>query len=197
MPNFAEISTGTKVMLGAGILMLISLFLPWQDFGNEATEALGLDASWNGWHGALGVLVGIALIALLAWVVIQVLNVKLNFDLPITEAWLTLGLGIAVIGLTVIKLLSILGDEATIWSFVGTILAAAVAFGAWLRAQELGGVSFERTGAGVPRTDEAETMRADTDTMRTTDTGMPTTTEPEMPPPRTTEDEAPPRRPSA
>jgi hypothetical protein len=193
MPNLSEISTGTKLILGAGILLVISLFLPWEDFGNEATEALGLDASFNGWRGFFGIMTGIAAIALLAWVVIQVMNVKLNFDLPITEAWLTLGLGVVVFGFALIKLLTII-EEATIWSYIGVLLAALVAVGAWLRAQELGGVSFERTGEGLPRAGDTETTPAtDAEAMRPTEPEPMRTTEPETTPPTATDSERPPR----
>jgi hypothetical protein len=137
MPNLSEISTGTKLLLGAGILLLIDSFLPWQD-----VDVLGVDvATRNAWHG-WGILMIIALVALLAWVVIQVMNVKLNFELPITEAWLTLGLAVIVLASALLKLLT---DDFIGWAaYVGVALAAVVVIGAWLRAQELGGVSFER-----------------------------------------------------
>jgi hypothetical protein len=185
MPNLSEISTGTKLLLGAGILLLIDSFLPWQE-----VDVLGVEvASRNAWHG-WGILMIIALVALLAWVVIQVMNVKLNFELPITESWLTLGLGVAVLVFALLKLIT---DDFRAWAaFVGVALAALVAVGAWLRAQELGGVSFERTGEGVPRTDDADT------TMRTSDTDMMGRSEPEsMPPTTPPESEPPPRPPSS
>jgi hypothetical protein len=178
MPNLSEISTGTKLLLGAGILLLIDSFLAWQE-----VEVLGIEVgSANAWHG-LGILMGIALLALLAWVVIQVMNVKLNFDLPITEAWLTLGLGIAVFALALIKNLA---DDFSTWaSYVGVVLAALVALGAWLRAQELGGVSFERTAAGTTTPDDADAKRTtEPDPMRPTDAD----TEPPPRPPSSSTD---------
>jgi hypothetical protein len=145
----------------------------------------------------------------------QVMNVKLNFDLPITESWLTLGLGVAVLVFALLKLIT---DDFRGWAaYVGVALAALVALGAWLRAQELGGVSFERTGEGIGSTSgDADTPAAGgtstmgttgTDTMRTGSTEpMGTresdareTTEPTtMPPPAGTdpEREPPPRPPS-
>ncbi len=199
MPNLSEISTGTKLLLGAGILLLIDSFLPWQE-----VDVLGVEvASRNAWHGLWGILMVLALLALLAWVVIQVMNVKLNFELPITESWLTLGLGVAVLVFALLKLIT---DEFRGWAaFVGVALAALLALGAWLRAQELGGVSFERTGEGLPRTDD-DAMRRDADAMGTSDTaamrGSETdpmrTGEPDtMPPPTTTDPEAPPPRSSS
>lgn len=183
MPNLSEISNGTKLIVGAGVLLLIAMFLPWQDFGNEITEAVGVDASFSGWRG-IGILMGLVLLALLAWVLLQVFKVNLSFELPVTDAWLTLGLGIAVLALAVIKLLTIIDDEATIWSYIGVILAALVAIGAWLRAQELGGIGQRTAMADAGGTtmagDEGMGM-GDRPMTREGDTGM--TAQPTMPPP--------------
>src|SRR5215211_8825197 len=139
MPNLSEISNGTKLVLAAGVLLLIDTFLAWQKI-----EIGPFSVSRNAWHGFWGIIMVLALILLLAWVVIQVLNVKLNFELPITEAWLTLGLGVLVFAFALIKNLV---DDYSAWpAYVGVGLAALVALGAWMRAQELGGVSMERTG---------------------------------------------------
>ena len=140
MLNLSEISNGTKLLLGAGILLLIDSFLAWQEVTAELGGVEIASVSRSGWSG-IGIAMGLALIALLAWVLIQVLNVKLDFDLLISEAWLTLGLGVAVFGLAVIKLITILGDAETIWSYVGVALAALVAVGSWMRAQELRGIA--------------------------------------------------------
>jgi hypothetical protein len=159
MPNLSEISNGTKVILGAGILLLISTFLDWQ---RVEEEAFGFEVSVGetAWGTALGVIMGLALILLLVWVVLQVMNVKLNFELPITEAWLTLGLGVAVFGLALLKNLV---DDYSAWpSYVGVVLAAGVALGAWLRAQELGGVTMARPSEMEARPSEPAPTETDT-----------------------------------
>ena len=143
MPNLSEISNGTKLVLAAGVLLLIDTFLAWQKI-----EIGPFSVSRNAWHGFWGIIMVLALILLLAWVVIQVLNVKLNFELPITEAWLTLGLGVIVFAFALLKNLI---DDYSAWaSYLGVVLAALVAIGAWLRAQELGGVAMARAGADRP-----------------------------------------------
>jgi len=145
MPNLSEISNGTKLILGAGVLLVIDTFFKWWK-----VDVGPFSVGQNAWHGFWGIVMVLALILLLAWVVIQVLNVKLNFELPITEAWLTLGLGVIVFAFALIK--NIADDNSTIWSYIGVLLAAGVAIGAWLRAQELGGVTMARTTPEPPPT---------------------------------------------
>jgi hypothetical protein len=154
MPNLSEISTGTKLLLAAGILLLIDMFLAWQRVEVEVAGVEVASAEESAWGTGLGVVMGLVLILLLVWVVIQVMNVKLNFELPVTEAWLTLGLGVAVFALALLKNLV---DDFSAWpSYVGVALAALVAIGAWLRAQELGGVSMARPSEMERREPETE-----------------------------------------
>jgi hypothetical protein len=159
MPNLSEISNGTKLLLAAGILLLIDMFFAWQKVSAKFGGVEVASVSQSAWHGFWGVLLGLALILLLVWVVIQVLNVKLNFELPITDAWLTLGLGVIVFAFALLKNLI---DDYSAWpSYVGVVLAALVAIGAWLRAQELGGVTMARTGAESPPPDSTPPTQPD------------------------------------
>jgi hypothetical protein len=135
-------STGTKIALPAAILLLIDLFLPWQDFGNELTEGVGLDLSVNGWHGFWGILLGLVTLVLVVWLGLQVAGVDLSaVNLPVTQAMITLGVGVLLLAVAVIKLLTILGDEATIWAYLGIILAAIAAYGAYQRSREMEAVA--------------------------------------------------------
>jgi cation transport ATPase len=139
MDRFNALGRGAQIMLVAGVLLLISLFLPWQDFdvGGIADE-LGVDATWSGWHGAVGVILGLLTIALVAWLIVRLLAI--NLPLPISEAMTTAILGGLVALFGIIKLLSIMGDEQTFWAFIGTILAILVGIGAWLEVQAAGGI---------------------------------------------------------
>lgn len=134
MPDLRTLSTGTKIILGAGLLLLIDTFLAWQEVSVEVGGVEIASASRNAWHGFWGVVMGLALIALLVWVVIQVLDVdiaQLN-DLP--ERAITAALAGLVF---VLALLKNLVDDYSAWpSYVGVVLAAAVAVGGWLRLQE-------------------------------------------------------------
>ena len=170
MPNLSEISNGTKLLLGAGILLLIDSFLNWQEVDLGPLGSVGESA----WGTVLGIIMGLALIVLLAWVLLQVLNVKLNFELPITEAWLTLGLGVAVFALALLKNLV---DDFSAWpSYVGVALAALVALGAWMRAQDLGGIgapAATTAGTTMGVGDEPASGPADTDMATAPSAGTP------------------------
>ena len=132
-------------MLIGGILLLIDLFLPWQDFGNEFSDAVGVDASFSGWRGFGGVMVGLLTIVLLAWVIVRLASV--NIPLPVSTAMTAAIIGTLILIFTIIKLLTILGDEATIWAWVGLALAIVIAVGAFRTVQEAGGVDTLRSEA--------------------------------------------------
>jgi hypothetical protein len=148
MDRFNALGRGAQIMLVAGVLLLISLFLPWQDFdvGGIADE-LGVDATWSGWHGAMGVILGLLTIALVAWLIVRLLAI--DIPLPISQAMTSALLGGLVALFGIIKLLSIIGDEQTFWAFIGTILAILVGVGAWMEVQAAGGIDTLRSE--VPR----------------------------------------------
>ena len=132
-------------MLIGGVLLLIDLFLPWQDFGNEFSDAVGVDASFSGWRGFGGVLVGLLTIVLLAWVIVRLASV--DIPLPTSTAMTAAIIGTLILIFTIIKLLTILGDEATIWAWVGLALAIVIAVGAFKAVNEAGGVETLKTEA--------------------------------------------------
>ena len=132
-------------MLIGGVLLLIDLFLPWQDFGNEFSDAVGVDASFSGWRGVGGVLVGLLTIVLLAWLIVRLASV--NVPLPVSTAMTAAIIGTLILIFTVIKLLTILGDEATIWAWAGLALAIVIAVGSFMTVQEAGGVETLRQEA--------------------------------------------------
>ena len=133
-------------MLIGGVLLLIDLFLPWQDFGNEFSDAVGVDASFSGWRGVGGVLVGLLTIVLLAWLIVRLASV--NIPVPVSTAMTAAIIGTLILIFTIIKLLTILGDEATIWAWVGLALAIVIAVGSFMTVQEAGGVETLRQEAG-------------------------------------------------
>ena len=132
MPDLKGLSTGTKIILAAGLLLLIDTFLAWQKVSAEINGVEIASATASAWHGFLGVVMGLALIALLAWVGLQVANVDLNINLP--DRTVTMALAGLVLVFAVLKNLV---DDYSAWaSYVGIVLAAVVAFGAWMRMQE-------------------------------------------------------------
>ncbi len=130
MPNLSTLSRGTQLLVGAGVLLLIDTFLAWQ-----SVDVGPFSASENAWSGFWGVIMGLALLVLLAWVIARVFDVKLPDGLP--EGPITLGLGVLIFVFALLK--NLIDDYSTLWSYIGILLAAGVAYGAWLRHEEAGG----------------------------------------------------------
>jgi hypothetical protein len=133
MPDLRTLSTGTKILLAAGILLLIDTFLAWQEVSVEVGGVEIASASQNAWNGFWGVVMGIALIALLVWVAVHIFQVELP-NVTIPERTVTAVLAGIVFVFAVLKNLI---DDYSAWaSYVGVVLAAGVAVGAWMRMQE-------------------------------------------------------------
>jgi hypothetical protein len=147
MERFNALGRGAQLMLIGGVLLLIDLFLPWQDFGNEFSDAVGVDASFSGWRGFGGVLVGLLTVVLLAWVIVRLASV--NIPLPVSTAMTAAILGTLILIFTIIKMLTIIGDEATIWAWLGLVLAIVIAVGAFRTVQEAGGVDTLKSEAST------------------------------------------------
>jgi hypothetical protein len=145
MERFNALGRGAQLMLVGAVLLLIDLFLPWQDFGSEFSDAVGVDASFSGWRGFGGVVLGLLTIVLLAWLIVRLASV--NIPLPVSTAMTAAVIGTLILIFAVIKLLTILGDEATIWAWVGLALAILITVGAFMTVQEAGGVETLKTEA--------------------------------------------------
>jgi hypothetical protein len=145
MERFNALGRGAQLMLIGGVLLFIDLFFPWQDFdvGGLADE-LGVDATFSGWRG-VGFVLGLLTIVLLAWLIVRIASV--NIPLPVSTAMTGALLGTLILIFAIIKLLTILGDEATIWAWIGVALAVVVAVGAFMTVQEAGGVDTLRQEA--------------------------------------------------
>jgi hypothetical protein len=141
LERFNALSRGSKVMLVAGALLLIDTFLAWQQV--EEVEELGVDASWSAWHGFWGVVLGLFTAVLVAWFVAKLAGVEMN--LPVSDAMLGGLLALVILLFTLIK---ILDDSYTnVWAYVGLVLAATIALGAWLNIQDAGGVDTLKSEA--------------------------------------------------
>ena len=147
--SLAKISLGNKILLGAGVLLLIDSFLKWNKASVKGAAAFGgvsgnFDSAWG--YG-VGPIFGILLLLTLAVVVLltlieqNVVQMKLP-DLPIKISQLVAGLA----GLTVLfGLIRFLTHESgrgvidvgrSFWGWLGLILLIALAVGAFLRYQE-------------------------------------------------------------
>jgi hypothetical protein len=131
--NFAELSRGTKVLLVAGLLLLIDSFLAWQQVSVGA-GTFHVTASASMWHG-IGVVAGLLVIALLIWEGLQLAGVLKQVQLPVSAVLISVGLAAATALFTIIKFL--VANEARHWpSWLGLILAIAIAVGGWLKYSE-------------------------------------------------------------
>ena len=157
MDRFNALGRGAQLMLVAAVLLFISLFLPWQDFGVSEAIGVDIDDSFSGWRGFAGIMLGLLTLVTLAWLVVRLLSV--NIPLPVSTAMTGALLGVLVAAFGIIKLLSILGDEQTIWAWIGVVLSILVAVGAYLQVQEAGGIDTLRS--------EASTLSASTSSSTT------------------------------
>jgi hypothetical protein len=192
MDRFNALGRGAQLMLVAGILLFISLFLPWQDFdvGGIADE-LGVDATFSGWRG-VGVVLGLLTIVLVAWIAVRLASI--DIPLPISTAMISAILGALVLIFAIIKLLTIIDDEATIWAWIGVILAVLVAVGAWLEVQAAGGMNTLRSE--MPTSSSSSSPPAASAPPVSTTPSTPEATAPPMAEPQTPEPPAAPQAPT-
>jgi hypothetical protein len=174
LERFNALSRGSKVMLIAGALLLIDTFFAWQQV---EVEEFGIEASQNAWHGFWGVVLGLLTALLVAWFIAKLAGVEIN--LPISDAMLGGLLALVILLFTLIK---ILDDEFTnFWAYVGLVLAAIIALGAWLNIQDAGGVDTLKSEASGLK-DAATTSPGET-AEATTPAPEPAPPAPEPPPP--------------
>ncbi len=64
--DLSKLKNGQKIILGAGILLIINLFLPWYrvDFGIASASANAFDAGFLAWFGSLLAIAAAVIIAL-------------------------------------------------------------------------------------------------------------------------------------
>ena len=129
------LSRGELVMVVAASLLVIDLFLTWQnlevDFGPAGTATSMLDG-WDGW-GLLIALTSIGLIT--AVVVVYASEIEIPEDVR-WELWIFVG-AVALFAMTLLKNLT---DADSAWpSYLGVVLAGAVVAGAyrnWARTRQ-------------------------------------------------------------
>jgi hypothetical protein len=143
MPNLADLSTATKVLLGAGVLMFIDLFLSWQKVCVSAPgfpEQCGTRSGWAGW----GVLIGLLTIALIAWEGITLAGIASNLNVPVAATIVSAALAAGILVFTILKFL--VDNEARSWpAWLGLLLALAIAAGGWLKWKETPEMAPART----------------------------------------------------
>jgi len=127
--DWQRLSMGTKGLLISGVVLVISLFLPWQgvDFGGPFGGF-----SVNGFRG-LGILVFLVALGVIIWeLVIAMTTVNTGTMSPALIS--AAGGGLAAV-LTIIHFLTSL-DAVTWGAFVGLLAGLAMGYAAWLRFNE-------------------------------------------------------------
>jgi len=145
--DFSKLTLGSKIVAGAGILLLVDSFFHWQEV-NFGPISAGV-TMWHGW----GVLIGLTLLAILAWEAVQLTETKIAVG-PLSPTMVTMLLAALLVLFTLIKVLS--NDYVATWAWVGLVLSIVVGVGAWLNMQEAGESlgdlksSFTQTGTSAP-----------------------------------------------
>ena len=155
MEQLKGLPLGRQIVLGAGVLLLIDTFFDWQHvstpFGSGGNTA---------WHGFWGIIMCLALVVLLVWTAAKAFGVELPVNVP--DGLTSLGLSALILLFAFIKAVS---DDFVHWpAWVGVVLAAGIAYGAWL--------IFQASGESLPSMSTASSSGG----------GQATTSTPEPPP---------------
>jgi hypothetical protein len=136
--DLKELSLGTKLVAGLGILEFLLLFIvPWHSvdvFGETFTvKALEGDGDAVAWPAFLAL---ILLIAVVAVVLIRALSPQTNLpDLPI--GW-NQAIFYGTIAVPVLLLLKLVAetDSLSFWAYILILIGAGIAYGGFLISQE-------------------------------------------------------------
>lgn len=123
MEQLKGLPLGRQLILGAGVLLFIDTLLHWQQ-----VDIGPISAGRNAWHGFWGFLMCLMVIAIVLWTAARAFNVALPEQVP--DGLATLALGVLIPVFALIKAIS---DDYVHWpAWVGVILGAVIAYGAWL-----------------------------------------------------------------
>jgi hypothetical protein len=141
--DWSKMSTASRILIVAGALYIIDLFLPWQSFD------LVLGSRTESGASGIGVLNLLLAIALVAWEVMAVAGVEVNAPKSLVSAALAGG----IVLFTILKII-VDSDGMTIFAWIGLILALVIGYGGWMRWQEHqasgGGMGGSSTGGTAP-----------------------------------------------
>jgi hypothetical protein len=151
----SKLTVGSKLVIGAGVLLLIDSFLHWQEV-SFGPISVGV-SMWHGW----GVLIGLLLLAILAWEAAQIAAIKIPLG-PLSPSMVTAGLSALLLLFTLIKVLT--NSYVATWAWIGLVLAAGIATGAWLNmkaaGESLSDLKTSVTAAASQATSGAKTAAA-------------------------------------
>jgi hypothetical protein len=142
--DISKMSTASKILLGAGVLYFIDLFLQWQ-----RACVLSFCAGVTGWHG-LGILNGVLVLLIIVMEVLLLAGVNVEVGTPMMRMQIEAGLAFGVLLFTILKL--IVDNDFLSWpAWIGLILALVIGYGGWMRWQEhQAGASTAPPAGGMP-----------------------------------------------
>lgn len=137
--DLSKLTMGEKVVLGAGVVLLIDLlFLPWHniDLGFVSVSRSAIESP-NAFWGILAMLVTLAMVVVV--VVSRFTTAKLP-DLPVPWPQAMFIAGIVVAALLLLKLV-VETDFLGFGAWLGVLLGGAMAYGGFLMRQEAAGAA--------------------------------------------------------
>jgi hypothetical protein len=145
--SLAKISNGNKILLGAGVLLLLDSFFKWNKVSGGG-KSVSFDSAWSHGVGPLfGILLLITLIVVALMVLVEQNVVQMTLPtLPIKYSQLVAGLAGLTVVFGIIRFLTHAGGGIpaasgisvgrTFMAWIGLVLIIALAAGAFLRFQE-------------------------------------------------------------
>ena len=128
--DLSKLTLGSKLVIGTGVLLLIdSIFFNWQEV-SFGPISVGV-SMWHGW----GLLVGLLLLVILAWEAAQIAGIKIALG-PLSPSMVTAGLSALLLLFTLIKVIT--NSYVATWAWIGLVLSAGIAAGAWLSMKAAG-----------------------------------------------------------
>jgi hypothetical protein len=135
--DLSKLKNGQKIILGAGILLIINLFLPWYHWGAGVAGYFGVSVSWNAfhnfwsWFGSFCAIAAAVIIALKVFANMKITAGALKAE-HIALALSALGFLFILIGLLTNTSFLFVGV------FIGLIISAGLAYGAFMAMKEEG-----------------------------------------------------------
>jgi hypothetical protein len=138
--DMSKLSTASKIVLGAGVLLLIDSFLRWQevcvDLGAFGGNVCAGANAWSGNGSFAGLIMGILLIVLIVWEGMQLAGAAGNIQIGISPVRASAYLGFGVAGFGLLKFILAITNEGALFAWVGLVLLLAIAYGSWMKLQE-------------------------------------------------------------
>jgi hypothetical protein len=159
-----RLSKGERILGVSALLLLILSFLPlWAKLEIEGAEELGFDGTdrYSAWSAAFGFILKLGLvlaIIALVFVVIRAVGTQMNLPVPVWQIYAACA-GLCLLLLLITVLTGPVGDQGDFggfeWSrglgiFIGPVLAAAMAYGAYAHMQAEGAAPSTGPAPGGP-----------------------------------------------